>query len=281
MQNSQGMLCSRLGGIPGHHSPSHGLQEESALAHSQLQPGGSIVLLSHLLILPPVGANPQGSCGTKEAPPATGTGCTSTSPVLWPLYSASGRTLHIYMHTPPHYNQHPSHQKSLSPTSTAHPSHPLATAALAHPSPLHPHSHGEPSAPQSDGQGLRVPFLQLPDGQLDLRINRNLQAIVQPKELKGKLVVFAPCALTSLLQPSLPGMPAALSPPVPLHPQDPIIWSWLKNPKPTTFVLFSTLSFKMSCCQQADNKSSLGVTTGDSPVPPQLSRNQPASSLPG
>lgn len=60
-------------------------------------------------------------------------------------------------------------------------------------------------------------------------------------------------------------------------------WQWerVKQPKPTTFVMFSTPALKISSCRpQADNKAPLHITSGDSPVPLQPGGHQVASSLP-
>lgn len=84
---------------------------------------------------------------------------------------------------------------------------------------------------------------------------------------------LTPRTLTYSLRPSLPGTPPALAPPVPLCPQGPGNRSWLKKPKPTTFILFSTPALKISSCrQQVDNKAPLHITSGDSPVPPRAGR---------
>lgn len=84
---------------------------------------------------------------------------------------------------------------------------------------------------------------------------------------------LTPHALTYSLRPSPPGNAACLSSSRALT--SPGSWQQelVKKPKPTAFVLFSTPALKISSChQQADNKASLHITSGDSPVPPRAGR---------
>jgi len=94
---------------------------------------------------------------------------------------------------------------------------------------------------------------------------------------------MVPCPLTCPLQPSLPGAPAAWCPPMPLHPWDPSNRSSLKNPKTTTFLLFSTPALKISSCCLGTGQEGISqhpARRGEGPQPGPLSASAMVFPLP-